>query len=162
MVAATVVVLLAYDRYVACVWSGDSRLYRIRDGRLSQLNHDHNEVGELLARGAISHQEAADWQGRNAVTRAVGVYDELETDILYGDLRDGDTFVLCSDGLTLHLADEDIKRLTDHAPVDEAADAMISLALERGGKDNVTVIVVRARSLPEEAGPFEPGWRPDQ
>lgn len=143
VVGATVVVLLAFGNYVACVWSGDSRLYRIRDRRLAQLSRDHNEVGELLSRGVINREEARAWRGRNAVTRAVGVYSKLELETLYGDLRDGDTFILCSDGLTLHVSDEEIKKLVLDQGVEEAKDRLIELALERGGEDNVTVIVVR-------------------
>jgi len=159
VVGSTVVVLLAYEGYVACVWSGDSRLYRIRDGRLAQLSRDHNEVGELLQRGAITREEARNWRGRNAVTRAVGVYAELEMDVLYGDLRAGDTFILCSDGLTLHVSDEEIREIVRDRPVPEAADALIALALDRGGEDNVTVIVVRAEADPDQTTILQPAWR---
>ncbi|MEM0906659.1 MAG: protein phosphatase 2C domain-containing protein [Pseudomonadota bacterium] len=148
VVGATVVVLLAYEGYVACVWSGDSRLYRMREGRLAQLSRDHNEVGELLARGAISRAEATTWAGRNAVTRAVGVYDELEMEVLYGDLRVGDTFVLCSDGLPLHVADEEIRNALRTSPIEAAVKTLIDLALARGGQDNVTVVIVRTEPDP--------------
>ncbi|MEM8664655.1 MAG: protein phosphatase 2C domain-containing protein [Pseudomonadota bacterium] len=160
VVGATVVVLLAYERYVACVWSGDSRLYRIRERRLAMLSRDHNEVGELLARGVITRDEARAWRGRNAITRAVGVYPELELETLYGDLRPGDTFVLCSDGLTLHVEDEEIKELTLGQDVKAAKDALIALALERGAQDNVTVIVVRAVEAVEHTLILSPRGRP--
>ncbi|MEO1103120.1 MAG: protein phosphatase 2C domain-containing protein, partial [Pseudomonadota bacterium] len=162
VVGATVVVLLAYGPYVACVWSGDSRLYRIRDRRLALLSRDHNEVGELLARGVISREEARAWRGRNAVTRAVGVYSELELETLYGDLREGDTFVMCSDGLTLHVEDDEIKKLTLDNSVEEAKDALIALALERGGEDNVTVVVVRATEVIEQTMILGGSWRTAQ
>ncbi|MEM6761297.1 MAG: protein phosphatase 2C domain-containing protein [Pseudomonadota bacterium] len=159
VVGATVVVLLAYQQYVACIWSGDSRLYRLRDGRIAQLSRDHNEVGDLLSRGVINRDEARSWRGRNAVTRAVGVYDELETEILYGDLRPGDTFVLCSDGLTLHVADEEIRDVVRGYDVDEAADKLIELALQRGGEDNVTAIVVRSKLQSDDETTLEKPWR---
>lgn len=144
-VGSTVVVLLVHGRMIHCIWSGDSRLYRLRDGRLAQMSRDHNEVGELLQRGAISRSEALEWRGRNALTRAVGVYDSLETETLHGDVRPGDTFVLCSDGLTLHVEDDEIRNaLRQSDTVDGAADRLVKLALERGGEDNVTVLIVKA------------------
>ncbi len=159
VVGAAVVVLLAFEEYVACVWSGDSRLYRLRDNRLAQLSRDHNEVGELLARNVITREEALAWKGRNAITRAVGVYDELETEVLYGDLRAGDIFVLCSDGLPLHVSDDEIRdAIVEHGPT-EAVAALIERALSRGGEDNVSVIVVRADVDPDQTTVFQPLWR---
>lgn len=143
VVGATVVVLLVYEGHVACVWSGDSRLYRMRDGRLAQLSRDHNEVGELLERGVLSRGDARSWRGRNAVTRAVGVHETLETETLYGELRTGDTFLLCSDGLTLHVGDEEIRDILRRHRLADAVDTLIALALQRGGEDNVTVVLVR-------------------
>jgi len=156
VVGAAVVVLLAFDEYVACVWSGDSRLYRLRENRLAQLTRDHNEVGELLARNVITRQEALNWKGRNAITRAVGVYEELEMEVLYGDLRAGDTFVLCSDGLPLHVSDDEIRGIVKDHDVKTAADALIELALQRGGEDNVSVIVVRAEVDTDQTTVFQP------
>lgn len=159
VVGATVVVLLVHEGYVACVWSGDSRLYRLRDGRLAQLSRDHNEVGELVERGAISRADARTWRGRNAVTRAVGVHEALETETLYGDLRTGDTFLLCSDGLTHHVEDEEIRDILRRHALEPAVDALIGLALERGGEDNVTVVLVRTGE-PEMRTVLQPPWRP--
>lgn len=158
VVGATVVILLVHEGYVACVWSGDSRLYRLRDGRLAQLSRDHNEVGELLERGVLSREDARAWRGRNAVTRAVGVHDTLETETLYGDLRPGDTFLLCSDGLTLHVEDEEIRDIMRRLGPTEAAAALVDLALKRGGEDNVTVLVVRTGE-PAERTVLQPPWR---
>ncbi|MEM8551148.1 MAG: protein phosphatase 2C domain-containing protein [Pseudomonadota bacterium] len=151
VVGSTVVVLLAHERMIHCIWSGDSRLYRMRGGRLAQLSRDHNEVGDLLQRGAITREEAHNWQGRNALTRAVGVYETLETEMLHGDLRPEDTFLLCSDGLTLHVDDEEIREALRHnGSLDGAADALVSLALERGGEDNVTVVIVKASEMDDD------------
>lgn len=159
VVGATVVILLVYEGYVACVWSGDSRLYRLREGRLAQLSRDHNEVGEMLERGVISRADARTWRGRNAVTRAVGVHDTLETETLYGDLRAGDTFLLCSDGLTLHVEDEEIRDILKTHGLNEAVDALVSLALMRGGEDNVTVVLVRTLEA-QDRTVLQPPWRP--
>ncbi|WMS44147.1 protein phosphatase 2C domain-containing protein [Acuticoccus sp. MNP-M23] len=156
VVGAAVVALLAYEEYVACVWSGDSRLYRIRQNRLAQLSRDHNEVGDLLARNVISREEALAWKGRNAITRAVGVYDELEMEVLYGDLRAGDAFILCSDGLTLHVTDDEIRDYVIHNEPEAAVSALIEQALARGGEDNVSVIVVRADVDTNQTTVFHP------
>lgn len=159
VVGATVVILLVHEGYVACVWSGDSRLYRLREGRLAQLSRDHNEVGEMLERGVLSREDARAWRGRNAVTRAVGVHEALETETLYGDLRTGDTFLLCSDGLTHHVEDEEIRDILRRHALEPAVDALIGLALERGGEDNVTVVLVRTGE-PEMRTVLQPPWRP--
>lgn len=144
LVGAAVVVLLVFERYVACVWSGDSRLYVVRDGSIRQLNRDHSEVGELLSRGVISPEEAAVWRGRNAITRAVGVHETLELEAVYDQLCPGDVFVLCSDGLTRHVGDEEIRVIAAMPGAESAVAALIRLALDRGGEDNVTATVVRA------------------
>ncbi|MEM7694513.1 MAG: protein phosphatase 2C domain-containing protein [Pseudomonadota bacterium] len=149
VVGATVVVLLAHGAGVACLWSGDARCYRIRHGGIEQLSEDHNELGELVSRGILSKEEAKTWRGRNAVTRAVGVYDELETDMVVGDLWPGDAFVLCSDGLPLHVEDHEIAQIAHDFGPEEACERLIALALKRGGADNVSVIVVAAEAANE-------------
>src|ERR1700704_5787287 len=80
-IGATLAVLLAFDGFYACVWSGDSRIYVVRAGEILQLSRDHTEVEELLASGVITPKEAKTWAGKNAVTRAIGVYDEPELEI---------------------------------------------------------------------------------
>jgi serine/threonine protein phosphatase PrpC len=144
-VGATVAVLLAFGEHYACLWCGDSRVSLIRDGEIRQVSRDHSEVQELVDHGAISAEEAKSWPGRNVLTRAVGVADEIETDMVEGALHQGDIFVLCSDGLTGHVADEEICRIALRRPPEASCQDMIDLALQRGGKDNVTVIVVHYR-----------------
>jgi protein phosphatase len=151
IIGATLAVLLVCDGYYACVWSGDSRIYVVRDGGIVQLSRDHTEVQELLANGVITPEEAKTWAGSNVITRAIGVYDEPELEITSGPLQSGDSFVICSDGLTQHVDDGEIlERVTTKLP-QQACDDLIALALERGGTDNVTVIV--ARYQPELALP---------
>lgn len=147
LVGATVVALLVYERFYACVWSGDSRLYRIRSRKIEQLSSDHSEVQELVDNGVLTKAEAQTWSGRNAITRAVGVHDELEVEVLHGDLRHNDTFVLCSDGLTNHVSDAEILSVAQSNHAEAACGKLIHLALERGGEDNITVIVVRCREV---------------
>ena len=143
IVGATVAVLLAADGRFTCLWSGDSRIYRVRDGQIVQLTRDHTEVQDLVAEGALTAEEAKNWPGRNGLTRAVGVYDEPELESKSGMLNPGDAFVICSDGLTNHVPDEEILRCVTANHSQQACDDLVALTLERGASDNVTVIVAR-------------------
>jgi protein phosphatase len=145
VIGTTVAVLLIYNRDYACVWSGDSRIYRVRDGEIGQLTCDHSEVEELVAEGTLSRDEAESWVGRNAITRAIGVVDDPELDIETGLIEPGDIFVICSDGLTGHVRDREILNCVRGSDAQRACDALIALTLERGALDNVTVVVVQCR-----------------
>lgn len=103
-IGSTVAALLAIDGRFACLWSGDSRVYLVRDDAISQVSRDHTEVQELLDRGVITADEARNWPRRNVITRAVGVSDDIDVDIAQGELQPGDTFVLGTDGLTAHVS----------------------------------------------------------
>lgn len=143
-VGATMVGLLAHEAHYACIWSGDSRIYLMRDGVLIQQTQDHTEVRALLEAGMITEAEALTWPRRNVITRAIGVSEEPQCDVVSGDLRVGDAFLLCSDGLTEHNEDADIARaMAMGRTAQEVCDALIAQTLERGAKDNVTVMVLR-------------------
>ncbi|QYK41012.1 MAG: serine/threonine-protein phosphatase [Paracoccaceae bacterium] len=142
-VGATLAALLIYQHHFACIWSGDSRIYLLRDGVLHQMTTDHTEVNELLRLGTITQDQAANWPRKNVITRAIGVFDTPETDETYGTLQAGDTFLLCSDGLTGHVADEEIAIYLMQPSAQAACDRLIALTLDRGARDNVTVIVTR-------------------
>lgn len=125
---------------------GDSRVYLLRDDRLVQVTTDHSVVQELIAAGKLSPEEAEGHPYSNVITRAVGASEITAPDYLGVELRDGDRFVICSDGLTKELTDYGIQHfLRAHADPAEAVDAMLSAALENGGRDNVTVIVLQVR-----------------
>jgi serine/threonine protein phosphatase PrpC len=143
LIGTTVAVLLIYQDVFACVWAGDSRIYRIRAREIEQMSVDHTEVQQLLADGKLSAEEALAWPGRNVITRAIGAYDDPELEMMDGTLEPGDIFVICSDGLTNHVADPEILALTTHNPPQRACDLLIELTLERGATDNVTVVLVR-------------------
>ncbi len=143
MVGTTLAVLLAYDRDYACLWSGDSRIYLVRSSRIAQVSRDHTEVQELLAAGTISPEEARTWAGRNVITRAIGASESPELEMEDGVLEPGDVFVICSDGLTSYVADEEILDCVSGRESQQACDALVLLTLERGAADNVTVVVVR-------------------
>jgi protein phosphatase len=134
-----VVTLLACGSEAACLWAGDSRVYLFRGGRLQQLTRDHSQAEERRARGGGADAVAA----TNMITRAVGAADAIEPDLATLAVRDGDMFLLCSDGLSNPV---DAQAITDVlAPGDcaRAAQELIALALANGGRDNVTVVVVR-------------------
>ncbi|MDQ0613182.1 serine/threonine protein phosphatase PrpC [Microbacterium sp. W4I4] len=123
---------------------GDSRVYLKRDDRLLQVTTDHSVVQELIASGKISPEEADGHPYSNVITRAVGASELVAPDYVNIDLRDEDRLVICSDGLTKELTDYGILHfLREHDDPGDAVDAMVDAALENGGRDNVTLIVLR-------------------
>jgi len=155
---ATLAVLLAHGRHFACVWCGDSRVYLVRSGQITQVTRDHTEAQDMIERGLLTVEEARTWPRRHVITRAIGVHDRPELDIDHGELEGDDVFVLCSDGLTDHVRDEEILRATVTAGSQAACDALLSLTLERGATDNVTVIVVRYH---HDSGSEKTRWVPN-
>lgn len=143
LIGSTVAVLLTFNFHYACVWSGDSRIYLIRGGEIRQLSRDHTQVQELVEEGVLTPEEAQTFPGRNVITRAIGVSPEPELELTQGTLRPGDIFILCSDGLTSHVNDEEILAAAGRARAQAAADALVALTLERGALDNVTVVIAR-------------------
>ena len=143
VVGSTAAVLLIFGRDYACLWSGDSRIYRIRAGEIAQLTRDHTEGRDLFERGILTEAEMAAWPRRHVLTRAVGVHDRPEMDLEQGEVLGGDTFVICSDGLTGHVADRDILLAASNATPQRACETLLDLSLERGASDNVTVVVIR-------------------
>ncbi|MDD5307388.1 MAG: Stp1/IreP family PP2C-type Ser/Thr phosphatase [Deltaproteobacteria bacterium] len=123
---------------------GDSRIYLLRGGRVVQLTEDHSLVNELIKRGKMSKEEAEQSPYKNAVTRAVGVYESVEVDTIDFDVLPGDQFLLASDGLHGYLENDEISPiLQEGRSVEDIPASFIELANERGGKDNITNIVVR-------------------
>lgn len=142
IVGSTVAALLIHKANYCCLWAGDSRCYLVRNGSIEQLSHDHTEVQELVDRGVISKAEAASWPRRNVITRAVGAIDDFQLEHASGVVRSGDCFVLCSDGLTGHVNDEEILARSSRLSANQASHELLELALARGGKDNISVVVV--------------------
>ena len=108
------------------------------------MTRDHSQVQDLVDRGLLSEDKARDHPGSNVITRAIGVADELELDSEMIKIAAGDTFVLCSDGLTSEVTDEEIVELVDPGDCAGSADTLIETAVQRGARDNVTAVVVRA------------------
>ena len=150
VIGSTVVILLAYDGHYACLWAGDSRAYMVRDGVLEQLSRDHSMVQELIDTGAITRDDAKTYRRSNVITRAVGVTERLALDMNQGPIEPGDLFVLCSDGLTGMVEDHEIEQIVATMSLEDAADALLTLALDRGGRDNVTFILIRAGENPDD------------
>jgi PPM family protein phosphatase len=121
---------------------GDSRAYRIRDGGLEQLTEDHSLVGDLMRSGRLTPEEAEAHPQRSVITRALGTDPEVDVDTSVVEAEPGDLFMLCSDGLTTMVPDDEILRIVAEAPVlDEAARELVRAANSGGGEDNVTVIL---------------------
>lgn len=143
-IGATVVVLILVGEHFVCLWAGDSRLYRLRGGMVEMVSFDHSLVGELVAEGKLTWDEAEAHPQSNAITRAVGVGDELEIDKRRGDVLPGDRFLLCSDGLTKYADEMVIGHLLATCPIETVCDALLAVALDGGGADNISAIVVEA------------------
>jgi len=132
---------------------GDSRAYRIRDGELEQLTEDHSLVGDLMRSGRLTPEEADAHPQRSVITRALGTDPEVDIDTSSVDIQPGDLFLLCSDGLTTMVADEDILGILAAAPtLDDAARELVRAANTGGGEDNVTVVLfqVEGEEMAEE------------
>lgn len=146
-IGSTVVALLAFEDRFLCYWSGDSRVYLQREESLRQVTRDHTEVQALLDSGTITPEQAVTWPRRNVITSAIGVTLDPEVEMIEGQLQDRDLFLLCSDGLTEYFDIEELSQVLTMREWDLAAKCrfLISQAVERGGKDNVSVILVRAK-----------------
>jgi serine/threonine protein phosphatase PrpC/CRP-like cAMP-binding protein len=122
---------------------GDSRIYLYRQGSVHQLTEDHSLINELLRRGRLSREQIDQLQYKNAVTRAVGVYESVEVDTLDFDVLRGDRFLLCTDGLHGYFEQAELAKLFGETPEAELSQKLVDLSNERGGKDNITSIVVK-------------------
>jgi PPM family protein phosphatase len=139
----TVTAVLVAGRTAFVAHVGDSRCYLVRGGRIFQLSEDHSLVNEQLKAGAITEEEARQSRFRNIITRSVGFEEDVLVDVVGLDVEQGDTIVLCCDGLTNLVADTEILEIATGSRLAESADRLIGLANERGGDDNITVIVVK-------------------
>jgi serine/threonine protein phosphatase PrpC len=145
LIGSTVVVFLTFDGHFACLWAGDSRLYRVRDGDLEQITKDHSQVQELVDSGVIDADAAEQHPAANVITRAVGAGDTLDLDLRQGRIEQGDLFLLCSDGLFKALPEREIAAILASDPIETAAQRLIEQALAAHASDNVTVVIVAAR-----------------
>lgn len=147
-IGSTVAALFARNGEATCLWAGDSRLYRLRHGRLEQVTHDHSHVQELVREGVISAEEARNHRLSNIITRAVGADAELTLDRIELQIEAGDVYLLCSDGLNKVVDDTEIAQILKEGSCEEIVSALIHLCLVRNVSDNVTVGVIMAH-VPE-------------
>ncbi len=146
-IGSTAVVGLATDGQLACLWAGDSRAYLWGEDRLSPVSHDHSRVQELIDQGEISPTAARHHPQSHIVTRALGIRPTLSVECRSVAFPPGHRLLLCSDGLTQMLEDDEIAAvLAAGTPPAAVCDILIGLALDRGGHDNVTVVVADCRS----------------
>jgi serine/threonine protein phosphatase PrpC len=137
----SVLLVVGNQGFIAHV--GDSRIYLSRDGRIQQVTEDHTVYNELIKRGKLTREQIEKVQQKNAITRAVGVYERVEVDTLVIELTAGDAIVLASDGLHGYLESPEELRQPLALEGDASVQALVSLANDRGGKDNITTIVVK-------------------
>ena len=155
----TVVLALFHDNNITYAHVGDSRIYRIRNGALKQITQDHSLVQEMVDNGYLSEEEALMSTSRNLITRALGIAPEVEVDVTSDELEEEDIYILCSDGLSDMVGDSDILRLvTEHRPnLEKAAEALVNLANENGGSDNISVILVAMHEAFSDERGLPPG-----
>ena len=150
----TLVVAVFRDDRVLLGHVGDSRCYRLREGRLQQITRDHSLLQEQIDAGLITPEQAAFSANKNLVTRAVGVEDSVLLETHQHDVQPGDLFLMCSDGLSDMLDDGAIAQvLQAHDSLETSSRALIDAANDAGGKDNISVILVRA-----SGGASTPAW----
>jgi protein phosphatase len=145
----TTVTAALFDRRTAFVAHvGDSRCYLLREGRIYQVSEDHSLVNEQLKAGAISADEAKHSRFRNIITRSVGFEQQVQVDLMGLELEAGDAVVICCDGLSNLVDDPEILHIVEESPLDLAPARLVALANDRGGDDNITVIVIKIEQAP--------------
>lgn len=143
-VGSTVVALLIINGLSFFIWAGDSRIYRLRNDQLELMTEDHSLGQERVNRGELTLEELADHPSAHVLTRAIGVHKNLSFELRYSDVQPGDRFLICSDGLYYALSNDLLKsKLQQHTP-SVAMQELMELALDYGGRDNLTAIVVEA------------------
>ena len=152
--SGTTVVALAVEggRYT-CLWAGDSRLYRCAHGAMELLTTDHSVVQELVDAGALAPEAARGHPLSNRITRAVGVEPNVDLQVRLGEVLDGERFLLSSDGLHGLVDAATLARLAAQDDLDTAAEALVSAALDAGGTDNISLVLVAAESGRHEGAP---------
>jgi len=143
----TLTALLVADRRAFVAHIGDSRLYRLRSGRLGQLTNDHSVVAEQVRAGLLSAEKARSSPLRHVITRALGTSGEADPDVTEHPLQTGDTFLICTDGLTDMVDDREIAGILAKDPPRDAVKKLIDAANEHGGADNVTAVVVQVQEV---------------
>lgn len=138
----TLTILWASEQEMIIGQIGDSRAYLIRDGRMEQVTADHSMVADMVRRGVLTEEQAACHPMRNYITRAVGTDETVETDLLSMLRKNGDRWIVCSDGLYGQISKEELEETAKIRNLEEAADRLLVLALEHGGRDNISFVLL--------------------
>lgn len=141
-IGSTVAGLVLRDGHFACFWAGDSRVYRFRSGELDQLTRDHSVVQDMVDAGVLHPDEAERHPHASVILRAVGVDETVVLAWVHAPVQPGDVFLLCSDGLTRMVADTELEAALASGPIEQVSRDLLALTLERGAKDNVTIVLV--------------------
>lgn len=136
----TMTFLYFMNKHALLAHVGDSRCYRIRDGRIMQLTKDHSLVAELVRIGEITPEQARNHPYRNIITRALGTDDYVAVDAQDIPVEENDVYLLCSDGLSNYLEEDELLQAVQNQPSDALCDHLVQIALDRGGRDNITVV----------------------
>ena len=142
---STCAILLMHGDQAFVAHTGDSRIYMVRDGRITRLTRDHSRVQRMLSDGLITEEEAATHPEKNWLDKALGLREDVKPDVRQDpiDLKDGDTFILCTDGLTNLVRDEELFSIIQRTPIRQACELLVDMANDRGGTDNITVAIAR-------------------
>jgi serine/threonine protein phosphatase PrpC len=152
VMGSTVAAFASYRTKALCLWAGDSRIYRLRGGELERLTRDHSQVEDLISLGIIRREDAEHHPESNIITRAVGATPDLAIDQRVGELRAQDTYLICSDGLTAVVKDAELGPLMEQSDCEEAVSALLHLALVRGARDNVTLVIIKIEDKAQGPG----------
>ena len=149
----TLTAIYVGEQEVSVAHVGDSRAYLLRGGKLARLTEDHSLVDELMRQGRLTPEEAVEHPQRSVITRALGPEGSVEVDTRTFPARDGDVYLVCSDGLTTMVSEKDLAAtLSAHPRLREAGDALIAAANDAGGRDNITVVLLRLEEVAVGAG----------
>ena len=139
----TLTVLWPKEKEMIIGQVGDSRAYLLRDGELTQVTNDHSMVADMVRKGVLTEEQAACHPMRNYITRAVGTETMIEVDMSVHDRKKGDRWLICSDGLHGTVFGDELIQMMMNENLDEAADKMLQAALNAGGKDNISLILLQ-------------------
>lgn len=153
----TLVLVLFLHRSLIYAHVGDSRIYRFRNGDLSRLTSDHSLVQEMIDNGYLTHEEAQESTSRNLITRALGISEDVEVDIADEDTEIGDIYLLCSDGLSDLVSDEEIAEVVrkNRDDLEAASRTLVDVANSKGGTDNISVVLAAVYKAYADGGDDE-------
>lgn len=139
----TLTVLWPTEKQMIIGQVGDSRAYLLRDGELTQVTDDHSMVADMVRKGVLTEEQAACHPMRNYITRAVGTEENVAIDLLLHDRRQGDRWLICSDGMYGMVTKKELQQLVSVENLEEAAERMLKAALDGGGKDNISLVLLQ-------------------